>query len=520
MPLTSYCLVLLAFVLPLSAFGRAQGDLDLLPEAIRKQAVKGKATLYADFKNAVDGQVKVYLLNPTTDPIVLHSQDGDILSKRESFASDAVWRRCDGHIFSDCGNSYGMRTVPEGEFISWTQQLNSPGGTKAQVRFRLYQAAPNDLVSNEGEATVLAEEIHSCRYDILAMRTAPFEDVAALATGAISLPKDPHQWQDPETSAVEALERFVKSDRVIDTLKLVQERARVAELEASSGNAAKSEDWNRSVHLRRYESALRILGSPMLYTPGDGEVWFHLEGQFRDKTNPWRSTVLRWLINQPYNGGKVIHPLMESVLADPGDEALIVALQGLPKAYTKQQSGSMLKAAIANVGYPAQARRAARDIFESSFANPFIALKLSSGFSSPEGRDPFGGFTSTESLQPFASFTVTNISPQRVRLPCKDLRQLLIIRIALSDGREYSSPAPGPSSSPADEVVLEPGQSIQAGEVRWWELVTLPRPFPDDHFSLSVAFATPGLWELPARDDSSFWLNRKVIEQSAPTSPP
>lgn len=509
MPLTLYCAVLLAFVLPLSASGHAQGDLDLLPAAIRKQAVKGKATLYADFKNAVDGQVKVYLLNPTTDPIVLHSQDGDILSKRESLASDAVWRRCDGHIFSDCGNSYGMRTVPEGEFISWTQQLNSPGGTKSQVRFRLYQAAPNDLVSNEGEATVLAEETYSCRYDILAMRTAPFEDVAALATGAITLPKDPHQWQDPETKAVEALERFVKSDRVIDTLKLVQERARVAELEARTSNAAKSEDWNRSVHLRRYESALRILGGPTLYIPGSGEVWFHLEGQFRDKTNPWRSTVLQWLIDRPYNGGKVIHPLMESALADPAQEVLTTALRGLPKAYSTEDSGRLLRSAIANVNYPASARLAARNTYELTFANPFVALSV------------HPGFTSVEKLEPLHAFTVTNISPQKLRLPCKDLRKLLIVRITLNDGQEFSSPAPSLTSlSPTDEIVLEPGQSLEAGEVKWWDLVKLPRPFPAEGFALSVAFATPGLWELPARDNGFFWLEGKVLEQGVKASPP
>lgn len=509
MPLTLYCTVLLAFALPLTLSGQAQGDLDLLPEAVRKHAVNGKATLYADFKNAVGGSVKVYLLNPTPDAIILHSQDGDILSKRESFASDAVWRRCDSHIFSDCGNSYGMRTVPEGEYISWTQPLNSPGGTMSRVRFRLYQAAPNDLVSNEGEAAVLAEEIHSCRYDILAMRTAPFDDVVALAAGAITLKKDPNQWQDPETAAVEALERFNTSEKVIEALKLVQERARVAELEARTSKTAKSEDWNRSMHLRRYETALRILGSPMLYTPGNGEVWFHLEGQFRDKTNPWRSNVLQWLINRPYNGGKVIQPLMESALADPAPEVLTTALRGLPKAYSNEESGRKLRSAVANVNYPASARLAARNMYELTFANPFVALSVSSGF------------TSIEKLEPLKTFTITNISPQRVRLPCKDLRALLIVRVTLANGQEFSSPRPSLTQmSPTDEVVLEPGESLQAGEVKWWELVKLPLPFPEDGFTLSVAFATPGLWELPALGSSSFWLEGKVLEQGVKASPP
>jgi hypothetical protein len=512
--------ILLAVLLPLTTQAQAKdnlaplfgppnrGEISSLPDIIKKQASLGKATLYADFQNVADNQVQVYLLNPTKKTIQVLAQDGSLYSKREVFAPDDVWRRCDGHRFSDCGNSYGGRAVPQGEFVSWSQTLNSSSGVKSRVRFRLYQPAPNDFVSNEGEATVAADEILQCRYDVLAMQTAPFEDVAALATGAVTVRQDEAQWQDPEEAAVRALERFAGEEAWTETLQTVLERARVAETARRNESGNDADNLTRSASRIRYQSALQILIKSPLYYPGRSDLWFHLEGQYRDRTNPWSDLVLQTLLSSPYSRGQELRPLLELALTTPNHAALETALRAIPKAYGKAEASSLLKAATANEKYPAAARLVARGTFEREYANPFVSLTLEH-----QGQE--------NHATPIKRLTITNISPQKIRLPVRDLQKLLIVRVTLNDSQEFATATPKMDSlSQQGEVVLEPGQSAHLSEVKWWEMIKLPRPFPSKSINLSFAFATPGLWEVPALASTSYWLDDERLQGVLSMSPP
>jgi hypothetical protein len=187
-------------------------------------APDGHLSLYADYANASDGSVPLYLVNRTTDRIGFNSQDRDIYLKLEALMDDSVWERAQTHFSSGCGNSYMVFPILRpGEYFSMPGYFPS-GGERRTVRYRIYNDAafvlqpdtpddfymltkqlpkmPLDIVSNAGVGMVPPAAIAAARRDDLAIRYGTFNTIRAVIRGSQT-----SRTMD-RNSAIEQLGRF------------------------------------------------------------------------------------------------------------------------------------------------------------------------------------------------------------------------------------------------------------------------------------------------------------------------
>lgn len=139
-----------------------------LPSSI--SAADGVLTLQADFAQAKDGKVPLYLVNRTAEKVIFSTQDYDIFLKLERKTPDGRWERVQSHQYSWCGNSYISIELAAGHHFAFAGYMPM-NGIKAQVRYRSYGSVP--FVSNEGEGFFLEQDRITASLDQMALKELP-----------------------------------------------------------------------------------------------------------------------------------------------------------------------------------------------------------------------------------------------------------------------------------------------------------------------------------------------------------
>lgn len=138
--------------------------------------LEGTISLLADFDNASNRGVVLYIVNRSGSDISIPTQDGDVYAKLETRVTSSAdddedqWRRAQKHWYGWCGMSYYSRTITNESFI--TAVGYAPGkGELGRVRYRLYNEVDSlRLTSNEGTGLVDSEDLTAARNDSMAIR--------------------------------------------------------------------------------------------------------------------------------------------------------------------------------------------------------------------------------------------------------------------------------------------------------------------------------------------------------------
>jgi hypothetical protein len=156
--------------------------LSRLPQSIHPPP--GAASLHADFERAAAGEdVRVYLVNRTGRPLVLHALEGDIFVKLEREVAPGRWERVQPQEDSFCGNAYELEPqLPDGRFLvldGW----QPASGERATVRYALYR---QDLAaaSNAGPGLVDPLAAHDAACDAMAFQSLDTAGLADIARDA------------------------------------------------------------------------------------------------------------------------------------------------------------------------------------------------------------------------------------------------------------------------------------------------------------------------------------------------
>ena len=453
-----------------------------LPKHI--QPVSDKLTLVADFQNKKEGIVSMYLINATKAEAVVPTQDGNLYCKRTAQGNDGRWQRCDSHQYSYCGNSYISTSIPAGGFLSWPQRCDSVAGAPRKIRFRLFQEAPFDVESNEGFGNVGDAEIQTCRYDAMAMRDGPFEDVAAVATGKVKGGQGASI--DGMDDALRGLGRHLREKELFSVIKQI-----ISKL-------AKTPDPEPRLAFR-YSGCLQILGNAMQTSLEPEKCWEYVMGQVRDETFPWRNEALDWLVVAFSWQKDRLKPLIESVLAKPGHPAMRAAAFCYAKAVPKHAAGIRLESISNDATYPPSDRQLVREAREGLYENPFLGIDAVAGDAiGPDG-----------DVAPLKTVTITNISPQPVNLPVAEAADLLVICLRQERSAEILTPAV--LAVKAGKLELPPGGTVELHDFKWWTRLDPGMIKPDEYYSGSFQATSPGLWEVKAKPNWSWGFKGEKI---------
>lgn len=174
-----------------------------LPQGIAGEA--GKVTLHADYAQAGEGRITLYLINRSEKALAVPTQDGDPYVKLEARSEAGSWERAQAHGYSDCGNSYMTTPLPDGTFLALVAPYPTKG-EKRTVRYRMYSDV--GAVSNEGEGLADPKLIEQCRYDAMAIRFGDAKVVEHVLFNGTAKANDETQWPDLRQSAIHRLEHI------------------------------------------------------------------------------------------------------------------------------------------------------------------------------------------------------------------------------------------------------------------------------------------------------------------------
>jgi hypothetical protein len=482
-------------------------DLAKLPSTVRPE--DDAVSLRADFDHAANGLIHLFLINATGATVSVPAQDGDLYSKRESKDAQGKWRRCDGHSYSWCGNSYVSVDIPPGKFYSWQQPLDSGKGQKQPVRFRLYQQAPWNLVSNLGTAVIDPEEVERCRLDILGLEQASFEDVLLVATEKIKGGQGASI--DPLDSAIRSLARFGSDPRLFDAAKqlLAFHRTFVR---------LPPDHIIRSQSLNYYLDALELLSHIRI---GDGfgndeakrtehteRHWNLLRSELFEKSNPWREDLLSRLVYgealrlNDYPPGRM-KSLLDEIISQPNHPAIRLALQQYGRFADPAAMAGILAKIADDSKYPGGARSTARDAWEDLFPNPYVSLTV---MHPANTHDDY--YLST--FDPCA-VRITNISAQPIQLSGSRAEDLLIVRLSDYSTKAdlLSRPTAKSPSRKGAPLTLQPGEVFEVKDVRWWELAAPAEQPPRRPNLRPITCSYPQFMESPCQTESTDRWSRR-----------
>ncbi|SKB05253.1 hypothetical protein SAMN02745166_04215 [Prosthecobacter debontii] len=146
----------------------SQPNVELPPHI---QGTPGKITLIADYEKADASGVPLYLINLTNKDTSFWSQDGDLSVKLERQVNAEQWLRCQAHVYSWCGNSYGSRLLSSGHHFVF-KGFRPQSGKKAPVRYAL--RTPSEVIlSNIGDGFYEPEEEANALIDSMALKEIP-----------------------------------------------------------------------------------------------------------------------------------------------------------------------------------------------------------------------------------------------------------------------------------------------------------------------------------------------------------
>jgi hypothetical protein len=130
----------------------------------------GEVSLWADFENGTVQGIPLFLVNRTSKPMSFSSQDGDLYIKLEAKNESGEWVRAQPHRYSDCGNSYGRRTLQPGMHFR-LHGYRPDSGREAEIRFASHSA--QTVVSNTGKGWVKEEDIEAAILDGMSLKAVP-----------------------------------------------------------------------------------------------------------------------------------------------------------------------------------------------------------------------------------------------------------------------------------------------------------------------------------------------------------
>lgn len=452
-----------------------------LPTHIK--AAGGQVGLIADFEHKRGSEVDIYLVNATDVEIALASQDGDIGCKREAKLADGKWRRCDSHAYSDCGNSYSSKVVEAGHFMAWTQACDTQTGQVRPLRFKLYSQTNLAIVSNEGSGVVDEGDVEFCRYDALAMRHGPFEDVAAVATRKV-LGGQGSSFRGLN-DAIGALARFPMEKRLFSVVQEV-----IRDLQSDIGAEP-------VVNESAYTQCVKSLQSAVDNSLSREELWNFLNAEFHDESFPWRSTALSYLVREFKWDQAKLKPVIEEVLSANGHPALQIAASAYAEIVEKSKAGIRLAAIENDKGRSEGDREIARRVRASLFPNPYLSITVEHG-------EPLwnnGG------LSPLKKITISNVSPQAITLPVAKPEALFVLELSKWTNNAEARPELLVMNDEPGALTLQAGQSVVIKDVKWWELLRNKHIDPEANYSVYFLARSPGLWDISARPNWN-WIPR------------
>jgi len=161
-----------------------------LPRFIKKQ-IDGDLHLIADKSADRANGVPVYLINATSAPVSLPTQDNDIYLKLEVKDTLGNWQRAQAHASASCGNSYNAGILQPGcHFKLHGYQPDS--GEKGTVRFSIID---QNLTTNELLGRFSSKDIKDSQEDLLSVRDLSYPIIDPLylskTQGTESLISDP-----------------------------------------------------------------------------------------------------------------------------------------------------------------------------------------------------------------------------------------------------------------------------------------------------------------------------------------
>lgn len=165
------------------------------------EAREGQVSLFADYGSIqTNGRVPVYLINKSSEDLVLNTQDGDIYLKLQYQDSDGNWVRAQPHGYSWCGNSYMTRTVRPGYYVvvSGYQPNN---GVPRTVRYKLY-SQDIKISSNPGDGVVADTDIKRASSDVMSIREGSFEYVSRVSLSDVPVENRMDHIRDLRRTAI------------------------------------------------------------------------------------------------------------------------------------------------------------------------------------------------------------------------------------------------------------------------------------------------------------------------------
>ena len=305
---------------------------------------------------------------------------------------------------------------------------------------------------------------------------APLDDVAAVLSQAVIFEQD-QTGAEVYHAATRALSRFVSDPRLpellLPILPMMRERA-------ANAPPAKEEYY---LLQSCYGIAFHVLTRTPAYTTGRRDTRSKLVHEFQAEGNPWQSTVLAMLAIPDYPQLD-LQPLVEKALSDINHPAFESALEACRKVFPKHDAAKRLQALARRTDIPFDKALRVRDNYEICLANPFVKVVVQRGRSD-------GALAS-----PLESVRITNTSPQALRLPSANGEDLVIARMIVNDHTEYTSRMLHTNAG----LTLAPGESVEFKDVAWWKNLVVPEHIGAERVRITFVFATPGVWEVPARD--------------------
>lgn len=490
------CLNFLLFALLQSANSQDERikSIASLPATVKPPS--GVLSLIADYDHASKGTVRLYLVNRTGGPITVPTEDGDFYAKRETPDASGKWQRCDTHVWSGCGNSYGSAQIPSDSYYRRDQELNSERGTLRKVRFRMHQALFPNLISNEGTAVIDDEDIASCKMDGLAIaEDATLDQLVDIGLGKLTsnVPRN----DDGVESAMRGLKRFKNDPRLLDEIRrlLLHHRTVMAPFrEERFGRIQPSQ--------LRYVAALAALPAIIDESGANKQAWELIRSEFLEPTNPWRREALFELdhtpqTDRPYRFAELVFPILKEIILSGNEPGVDLAISILERYSTKPEAASLLRKVLAEKQRPEHQKIAAKDAFERLYPNPFLSVSVTLPKPS-ESEDVWGPLIAA----PAETIRIKNISPQAVKLHSPRPEDLLVFRITGANGIDLPLKKQNPKEK-ATEVVttIEAGQSFEFHQVKWWECIDPSAMIEGTTVRISVYADTPGLWPIPGGAD-------------------
>lgn len=150
-----------------------EGPKPLLQLPAEVPAKAGELTCHADFANAADGWIRIYLVNRREGPTGIGLTNGDPNFKAYRELPDGRWERVQpAGSWVMCGDSIRVLTIHPGMFVTFHAKYRPPGETACRIRYQV--PGQDDYVSNSGQGSWDEKERDEAQLDGNCFDQLPF----------------------------------------------------------------------------------------------------------------------------------------------------------------------------------------------------------------------------------------------------------------------------------------------------------------------------------------------------------